>query len=113
MNDIYNTIVSNNLYLGIAVIISLVILISIIKKVIKLIFILIAIAGVYFVYIYYTGEKIPSMIDIKSKISNTTNDLKKKGNEMIDEAEKEAKIEIKDGIKKEIRDEVDKLHKKD
>jgi len=32
---------------------------------------------------------------------------------MIDEAEKEAKIEIKDGIKKEIRDEVDKLHKKD
>jgi len=38
---------------------------------------------------------------------------KEKGNEMIDEAEKEAKIEIKDGIKKEIRDEVDKLHKKD
>ncbi len=113
MNDIYNTIVSNDLYLGIAVIISLVILISIIKKIVKLILILIAIVGFYFAYLYYNGEKIPSVNELKSKISNTTNDIKRKGNDLIEEAENEAKIKIKEGIKKEIRDEVDKLHSKD
>lgn len=99
MDEIINTLTSNNLYLIIAAIIVLVFAYVIVKKLIKIaLFILIILIG-YFGYLYYTGKEMPvDANDLKEKISEKISDMKEKAEDKAQELMDEQSEKIKESI---------------
>tara|TARA_B100000029_G_scaffold487914_1_gene543892 strand:- start:912 stop:1184 length:273 start_codon:yes stop_codon:yes gene_type:complete len=56
--DLYNTIVSNPIYLAVAVILALLLIYSALKKFIKMIILALLFITIYLGYLYFTGDAV-------------------------------------------------------
>ncbi len=83
MEELLELVMSNKLYLSIAVILGLFFIIALIKKVVKMIMLLLIIIAIFFGYLYYTGQNLSSTDKIMNSISETASELKEKGKDLI------------------------------
>ncbi len=72
LNELYQTILSNPLYIGIAVVLAGLVFFGVVKKLFKLLLIVVALIVVYLLYLHFTGQTLPKnaeeLIDnVKSK----------------------------------------------
>lgn len=81
MEQIINTILSNNIYLFITILFIAVLVFMVLKKMLKLALYALIIFGAYLGYVYYTGG------DVKLEIEKTI----EKGTETIEDVKKEVK----------------------
>ena len=92
MLNIIDTLTSNNVYLAIAIIISIFIVYSFIKKVIKLVFVSFAILILYVSYLHFSGDNSSSIVnsvskvavDIKSVVADEIEKIKETASDKID-----------------------------
>ena len=100
METIINMVLSNPVYMAIAVIIIIILVYALIKKIIKLI-IGIGIALVFYAfYLHYTGKELPANIDdLKTSVSEGVNEIKETASESI--------IDVKKSTKKIVEKKVD------
>jgi hypothetical protein len=88
MENLYQIITSNPIYMIIAVIISILIVFSIIKKMIKLLIITAACLVIYVGYLQYTGQEIPENVNelidsVKTDVNTGVKTITDKTNEII------------------------------
>jgi len=85
MENIIKAITSNNLYLGIAVLLGVFVIFSIIKKLVKMILISLLIIIIYLIYLSYSGEKIPrTRKEVVEHLSVKIREGTKKGKQIIE-----------------------------
>jgi len=83
MEELLELVMSNKLYLSIAVILGLFFIIALIKKVVKMILLLLIVIAIFFGYLYYNGQNLSSTDKIMNSISETASELKEKGKDLI------------------------------
>ena len=86
LNQIFNTIISEPIYLSIVVLFSLAILYSILKKFFKLLIISLVCLLIYLAFLIYTNQDLPG--DYDDVIYNQIDAAKEKASDMIDEIKK-------------------------
>lgn len=95
MENLFNQLSSNPLYLAIAVILGIILVVGIAKKVIKLIIIL-AIALVAFAaYLHFTGQEFPTDTkELKSDLFKQVSKVKDSASEALEETLQSAKDDL-------------------
>tara|TARA_B100001996_G_scaffold321016_1_gene265326 strand:- start:613 stop:942 length:330 start_codon:yes stop_codon:yes gene_type:complete len=103
MEVLFDTVLSNPVYIAILAILGILLVYAIIKKIIKLIisvgFILIA----YVLYLNYTGQEVPKTIDeFKDSVSGNVSKAKKAASETIGNAKKSTKKIVEEKAKEQL-----------
>ena len=80
MENLFDTALSNPIYLAILAIIFILLLYAIIKKIIKLVISFGIILIVYVLYLNYTGQEVPKTVeDLKKSVSGNVDKAKRSG----------------------------------
>ncbi len=101
MENIFNQLSSNPLYLAIAAILGVILIVGIAKRIMKMIIIL-AIALIVFAgYLHFSGRDFPTNTDeLKSAVSEQVGKVKDSANEVLEETLQSAKDDFSKQTKK-------------
>ena len=87
MENLFDTALSNPIYLAILAIIFILLLYAIIKKIIKLVISFGIILIVYVLYLNYTGQEVPKTVeDLKKSVSGNVDKAKEVASKSIENA---------------------------
>jgi uncharacterized membrane protein len=102
IEQLIETLTSNPIYLGVAVVLSLIIVIGFVVKLVKLALVVVAVFILFLGYLVYTGQEVPTSIEeIRKTVQEEVIDPGKEMIKVISEVEAEkAKEKVKEEVAK-------------
>ena len=103
MENLFDTALSNPIYLAILAIIFILLLYAIIKKIIKLVISFGIILVVYFLYLNYTGQEVPKTVeDLKKSVSGNVDKAKEAASKSFENAKESTRKVVEEKAKEKI-----------
>ena len=103
MENLFDTAVSNPIYLAILAIIFILLLYAIIKKIIKLVISFGIILIAYVLYLNYTGQEVPKTVeDLKKSVSGNVDKAKEVASKSIENVKESTRKVVEEKAKEKI-----------
>ncbi len=103
MENLFDTALSNPIYLAILAIIFILLLYAIIKKMIKLVISFGIILIVYVLYLNYTGQEVPKTVeDLKKSVSGNVDKAKEVASKSIENVKESTRKVVEEKAKEKI-----------
>ena len=103
MENLFDTALSNPIYLAILAIIFILLLYAIIKKIIKLVISFGIILIVYVLYLNYTGQEVPKTVeDLKKSVTGNMDKAKEVASKSIENAKESTRKVVEEKAKEKI-----------
>tara|TARA_B100000989_G_scaffold273006_1_gene230826 strand:- start:1007 stop:1336 length:330 start_codon:yes stop_codon:yes gene_type:complete len=103
MENLFDTALSNPIYLAILAIIFILLLYAIIKKIIKLVISFGIILVVYVLYLNYTGQEVPKTVeDLKKSVTGNMDKAKEVASKSIENAKESTRKVVEEKAKEKI-----------
>ena len=103
MENLFDTALSNPIYLAFLAIIFILLLYAIIKKIIKLVISFGIILIVYVLYLNYTGQEVPKTVeDLKKSVSGNVDKVKEAASKSIENAKESTRKVVEEKAKEKI-----------
>ena len=103
MENLFDTALSNPIYLAILAIIFILLLYAIIKKIIKLVISFGIILIVYVLYLNYTGQEVPKTVeDLKKSVSGNVGKAKEAASKSFENAKESTRKVVEEKAKEKI-----------
>ena len=103
MENLFDTALSNPIYLAILAIIFILLLYAIIKKIIKLVISFGIILIVYVLYLNYTGQEVPKTVeDLKKSVSGNVGKAKDAASKSIENVKESTRKVVEEKAKEKI-----------
>ena len=103
MENLFETAVSNPIYLAILAIIFILLVYAIIKKIIKLVISLGIILIAYVLYLNYTGQEVPKTVeDLKKSVTGNMDKAKEVASKSIENAKESTRKVVEEKAKEKI-----------
>ena len=103
MENLFDTALSNPIYLAILAIIFILLLYAIIKKIIKLVISFGIILVVYVLYLNYTGQEVPKTVeDLKKSVTGNMDKAKEAASKSIEIAKESTRKVVEEKAKEKI-----------